>query len=56
MARAGRLKRGTKRRSRDAWDELRDEIRGVKRSLRRRRARRNEERTLRDLDAEAAAE
>jgi hypothetical protein len=49
LARAGRLRRTTRRRGRDAWDELRDEIRGVKRSLRRRRA-------LREQDAEAASE
>src|SRR4051812_36688441 len=34
LARGGRLGRVAKRRGRDAWDELRDEIRGVKRSLR----------------------
>jgi gas vesicle protein len=56
LARAGRLKRTTTRRSRDAWDELRDEIRGVKRSLRRRKTRRNEERALRDLEADVAVE
>ena len=39
-ARASRFRRSTARRSRNAWDELRDEIREAKRSLRNRKRRR----------------
>jgi hypothetical protein len=45
---AGRIRRSTTRRGRDAWDDLRDEIRNATRTLRRRRMRRGLER-----DAEA---
>ena len=37
-ARAGRLGRATGRRGRDAWDDLRDELRDVKRAIQRRKA------------------
>jgi gas vesicle protein len=49
--RARRLKRTTTRRSRDAWTELGDELRGAASSLRRRRAKR---RIQRELDRETA--
>jgi gas vesicle protein len=44
--RARRLKRSTTRRSRDAWTELGDELRGAASSLRRRRAKRLRQREL----------
>jgi gas vesicle protein len=47
VAKAGRLGRSTSRRSRDVWDDLRDEIRGAQRALRRRRLRRAAEQDLR---------
>jgi len=40
LAGAGRVRRTTARRGRDAWDDLGDEIRSTTRALRRRRARR----------------
>jgi hypothetical protein len=47
IAKAGRLGRSTSRRSRDVWDDLRDEIRGAQRALQRRRLRRAAEQDLR---------
>jgi hypothetical protein len=44
---ASRVGRSTRRRSRDAWDDLRDEIHGVRRALQRRKVRRAAERDLR---------
>ena len=49
-SRARRIKRSTTRRSRDAWSELGDELRGAAQSLRRRRAKR---RLQAELDREA---
>jgi hypothetical protein len=51
--RVRRIKRTTARRSRDAWSELGDELRGATASLRRRRAKR---RFQHELDREAAAD
>jgi len=42
-ARAARLRRTTARRGRNAWDDLRDELRQAKRALRDRKRRRHEE-------------
>ena len=46
-AQAGRVQRSSTRRGRVAWDDLRDEIRGVTRALRRRKVQRAAERDLR---------
>src|SRR4051812_25420203 len=46
-ARAGRVGRSTRRRGQDAWDDLRDELRGVKRAIQKRKLRRAAERDLR---------
>jgi gas vesicle protein len=51
--RVRRIKRTTTRRSRDAWAELGDELRGAASSLRRRRAKR---RLQRELDRESSRE
>lgn len=42
-ARAARLRRTTARRGRNAWDDLRDELRQAKRALQNRKRRRHEE-------------
>ena len=55
-ARTGRLTRSAARRGHDAWDELREELRSVRRGLRRRRAQRDQERALADLEREIADE
>jgi gas vesicle protein len=55
MARAARVRRTTSRRGRDAWEDLRLELNGVKRALRRRKLKRAAERDLRrQLDEEIA--
>jgi hypothetical protein len=46
-ARAGRMGRTTRRRGRDVWEDLRDELQGAKRALQRRKLRRAAERDLR---------
>lgn len=53
--RVGRLRRTASRKGHDAWDELRDELAGVKRALRRRKLKRAAERDRRrELDMEIA--
>jgi gas vesicle protein len=55
--RVGRLRRTAGRKSHDAWDDLRDELAGVKHAIRRRKVKRAAERTRRrELDLEAALE
>jgi hypothetical protein len=44
-ARAARLRRTTARRGRNAWDDLRDELRQARRALRNRKRRRHEDDT-----------
>ena len=45
-SRAGRIRRTTSRRGRDAWDDLRDELEKATRALRRRKMRRSARRDL----------
>jgi gas vesicle protein len=53
--RVGRLRRTASRKSHDVWDELRDELEGVKRALRRRKVKRAVERDRRrERDLEIA--
>ena len=51
-ARASRLRRTTGRRGRDAWDDLRHELRNAKLALRRRKRRRAVEHELADYEGE----
>jgi hypothetical protein len=53
----GRLRRTAGRKSHDVWDDLRDELAGVKHAIRRRKLSRAAERERRrELDMEAALE
>jgi hypothetical protein len=53
--RVGKLRRTATRKSHDVWDDLRDELEAVKRTLRRRKIRRAAERDRRrELDLEVA--
>jgi hypothetical protein len=55
--RVGRLRRTAGRKSHDVWDDLRDELAGVKHAVRRRKLKRAAERDRRrELDLEAALE
>ena len=49
-ARAARFRRSTARRSRNAWDDLRDELQQAKRSLRNRKKRKQQRERLRELE------
>jgi gas vesicle protein len=56
-ARVGRVKRSSARRGRDAWEELRHELRSVKRAFKRRKLRRAAEHDLRrEMQLEALAD
>jgi hypothetical protein len=50
-ARAGRVGRTTRRRGRDVWEDLRDELQGARRALQRRKIGRAAERDLRRVAA-----
>jgi gas vesicle protein len=55
--RVGRFRRTAGRKSHDVWDDLRDELAGVKHAIRRRKLKRAAERNRRrELDLEAALE